>query len=153
MREAFFYCKPQWFCHAANILNFGLYYISKWYYCVIGTDAATGCSGNDCITIIVDVVNIPCGALFIPNAFSPNNDGDNDVLKVYMENLNCFKEFYFVIFNRWGEKVFESYDQKKGWDGMFQDKWLDSAVFNYYLEATLTSEEKIKKKGNISLLR
>ncbi|MBI4945833.1 MAG: gliding motility-associated C-terminal domain-containing protein [Bacteroidetes bacterium] len=119
-------------------------------YCVTVTDAITGCSDNDCITIHVENL---CGILFIPNAFSPNGDGENDTLKVYIGNLSCIKEYRLVIFNRWGEKVFESYDPKTGWDGTLRDKGLDPAVFVYYLKVTLATGEKINKKGNISLVR
>ncbi|MBI4945835.1 MAG: gliding motility-associated C-terminal domain-containing protein [Bacteroidetes bacterium] len=118
-------------------------------YCVTVIDIVNGCSGNECITITVD---IPCGTLFIPNAFSPNGDGENDTLKVYIE-FNCIKDFHLVIFDRWGERVFESLDQQKGWDGTFGGKILDPAVFAYYLNVTFIKGESISKKGNISLIR
>ncbi|MBI4946085.1 MAG: gliding motility-associated C-terminal domain-containing protein [Bacteroidetes bacterium] len=117
-------------------------------YCVTVTDT-NSCYNSDCITINVDN---PCGTLFIPNAFSPNGDGENDILKIYIEN-NCITNFHLVIFDRWGENVFESYIPQTGWDGTYRGKWLDPAVFVYYLKATFTSGEKINKKGNISLMR
>lgn len=118
-------------------------------YCVTVTDA-NGCVDSACITIIVEP---PCGILFIPNAFSPNGDEENDTLRVYMENLHCIKEFHLVIFNRWGETVFESSNPKTGWDGTYNGERLDVAVFNYYLDAMLSTGEKINRKGNVSLMR
>jgi len=115
-------------------------------YCVIITDN-NGCQDSACITITVD---IPCGTIYIPNAFSPNNDSENDLECVFG---NCIEIFHIKIYNRWGEKVFESTDQKLCWDGTHRGKPLNSAVFDYYMDATLTSGEKISKKGNISLIR
>ncbi|MBI4945836.1 MAG: gliding motility-associated C-terminal domain-containing protein [Bacteroidetes bacterium] len=119
-------------------------------YCVTVTDTATGCSDNDCVTINVENL---CGTLFIPNAFSPNGDGENDTLQIYIGNLKCIKEYRLVIFDRWGEKVFESSEHQADWDGTYKGKLLDTAVFIYYLKATLATGERINKKGNISLMR
>ncbi|TAL58082.1 MAG: hypothetical protein EPN85_12440 [Bacteroidetes bacterium] len=123
-------------------------------YCVFVTDAG-GCSDSACIIIYVEE---PCGNLFIPNAFSPNSDGENELECVLG---GCIKELQFTIYDRWGEKVFETTDQKICWDGTYgsnslttgSGKLLNTAVFVYYLEATFISGKKINKKGNISLIR
>ncbi len=88
----------------------------------------------------------------VPNAFSPNNDGHNDVL-ILQGWENCVTEFTFSIYDRWGEKVFESFDPVKGWDGSFNGKIMDPDVFVYYINGTVSNGEKIAKKGNISLIR
>lgn len=115
-------------------------------YCVTITDA-NGCSDSACFTIYVD---IPCGVIYIPNAFSPNNDQENDLECVMGA---CIEEMHFTIFNRWGELVFESRDQKICWDGTDGRDVLGTAVFTYYLEATLKGGKIISQKGNISLIR
>lgn len=115
-------------------------------YCVVVTDA-NGCTDSACITVYVD---IPCGALYIPNAFSPNNDLDNDLECVFG---NCIADMHLTIFTRWGEMVFESRDQKVCWDGTYKGELMGSAVFSYFLNATMTNGEKISKKGNVSLVR
>jgi len=91
-----------------------------------------------------------CGELFVPNAFSPDNNGENDMECVYGR---CIEKLYFAIYDRWGEKVFETTDLKQCWDGSYKGKQMNTAVFVYYLKATLTTGEEITKKGNISLLR
>ena len=97
-----------------------------------------------------------CGAIFIPsvfappNAFTPNMDKDNEQICIYG---NCIKEIKFFIYDRWGEKVFETTDITQCWDGTYKGKPLNTAVFVYYLKATLTTGEKIMKKGNVSLVR
>lgn len=105
-----------------------------------------GCVGFDTVTVFVDVL---CGELFVPSAFSPNDDGQNDVLYVMS---NCISNMEFVIFDRWGEKVFESSNQAFGWDGTFNGKKMTPAAFAYYLKATVKGEEVIQK-GNISLVK
>ncbi len=119
-------------------------------YCVLVTDT-NDCKDSTCLTIdIYPPADLPCQTIYIPNAFSPNNDSENDMECVFG---TCIKTFHIAIYNRWGEKVFESSDQKICWDGTYRGKALNTAVFDYYLEATFTNGETINKKGNISLLR
>lgn len=110
------------------------------------TASSGGCTGKDIVTVFVD---IKCGELFIPSAFSPNNDGENDMLYVMG---NCITNMEFVIFDRWGEKVFVSTDPGFGWDGTFNGKKLDPAAFAYYLKATVDGEAVIQK-GSISIVK
>ncbi|MDP1746615.1 MAG: gliding motility-associated C-terminal domain-containing protein [Bacteroidota bacterium] len=91
-----------------------------------------------------------CGEMFVPNAFSPDNNGENDMECVYGK---CVKSLYFAIYDRWGEKVFETTDIMQCWDGTFRGKDMNTAVFVYVMRATLTTGEEVNKKGNISLIR
>ena len=88
--------------------------------------------------------------IFIPNIFSPNGDLNNDVLYVRSHNI---KTMELTIYNRWGEKVFESKDIDKGWDGTFKNSKCNEGVFVWYLNATLKDDKTIVKKGNITLIR
>lgn len=115
-------------------------------YCVLVTDA-NGCTDSSCLTIYVE---IPCDDLFIPTAFSPNNDGHNELVCL---RGTCVQTFYFAIYNRWGEKVFETTDQTLCWDGTYKGKPENTGVFVYTLDALLTNGVKISRKGNISLIR
>jgi gliding motility-associated-like protein len=90
-------------------------------------------------------------ALFVPNAFSPNNSTTNDTQCIY--GTDCVTSMTFNIYDRWGNTVFESTDPKACWDGTFNGQALDPAVFVYYLRATLANEEVVEKQGNITLLR
>lgn len=109
-----------------------------------------GCRKKD--TVMVVVLRKPCeeANLYIPNAFSPNNDGKNDVLYV---RGNQITELYFAVYDRWGQRVFETKDIAKGWDGSLKGRKLDPAVFGYYVEGLCPSGEKFFKKGNVTLLR
>jgi gliding motility-associated-like protein len=96
-------------------------------------------------------VDKPCtGEIFVPNAFSPNGDGQNDKFRVHG---NCFREFLLRIYDRWGEKVFESNSPGFAWDGTFRGQEMDPAVFVWYLEATFVDGTSVNKKGNVSLVR
>lgn len=126
-------------------------------YCVIVTDT-NSCKDTACTTISVEYL---CGnELIVPTAFSPNNDGHNDLLVLHGWD-KCVSEFSMIIFNRWGQKVFETNNPLTSWDGTYKqgeaalgsNKELNSAVFVYYVNATLFSGEKINRKGNITVIR
>jgi gliding motility-associated-like protein len=97
------------------------------------------------VTVIED-----CGEMFIPNAFSPNNDGVNDILKV--RGL-CLESMTFMVFNQWGEKVFETADQEVGWDGTYKGELLNTGVFVYRLEGKTHQGKPFSLKGNVTLIR
>ena len=120
-------------------------------YCVLVTDAG-GCSDSACVTVYVTPEPVPCGEFYLPNAFSPNEDNENDVFKAYV-NPDCVKEFKLIIYNRWGEKVFETENVLKSWDGMFRGILSDPAVYAWYCRAVLTNGNKINREGNVSLVR
>jgi gliding motility-associated-like protein len=88
--------------------------------------------------------------VFIPNSFSPNGDGRNDVILVYGYII---KEVNFMIFNQWGEKIFESRNQNLGWDGNYKGKPQPSGVYIYVCDMILTDGSKMQKKGSINLVR
>lgn len=90
--------------------------------------------------------------VFVPNAFTPDSDGHNDVL--YAQSGIVQEIENFQIFNRWGALVFETDDLSEGWDGSFKGKVVPPDVFGYFLifKCPNTGEE-ILKKGNITILR
>lgn len=88
----------------------------------------------------------------MPNAFTPNGDGDNDAfcLKGWK---HCNQTFKIMIFDRWGEKVFESDDPDFCWNGYYNDKLLSADVYIYHLTSTFVGDKQINRKGNITLIR
>ena len=88
--------------------------------------------------------------IFLPNAFTPNGDGHNDVLMV---RSNFISSFEIHIYNRWGEEVFSSYDANNGWNGTFRGTELAPDVFGYYMTIGCPNEKSYSEKGNITLLR
>lgn len=114
-------------------------------YSVIVTDKP--CQEIAYITVEVE---LPCGEIMVPSAFSPNNDGQNDILNIYG---NCYSSLLLQIYDRWGEKVFETNDIAKGWDGKLNGNTFNTGIFVYNLMVSLEDETTINKQGNISLIR
>jgi gliding motility-associated-like protein len=109
-----------------------------------------GCSWRDSVTIYV--IDVICDEpyIYVPNAFTPNGDGKNDVL--YAES-SVATDVDFKIYDRWGELVFETKSLSQGWDGTFRGKPVDPGVFVYHLKVTCYNHEIFYKKGNITVIR
>jgi gliding motility-associated-like protein len=103
-----------------------------------------------CLDCPVDSSDTLANDLFIPDAFSPNGDGKNDNLFVRGNNI---QELYFAVYDRWGEKVFETTDKNNGWDGTYKGKQLNGAVFVYYCKGKYTDGTAFNLKGDITLIR
>ena len=121
-------------------------------YSVTVTDRY-GCmnKGNITVQVICTGQNF-----FIPNTFSPNNDGSNDVF--YLRGTGIFRVKTLRIFNRWGEVVFENREvpvnsASAGWNGFYKGKPAQADVYIYQLEILCANGELIKYSGNIALIR
>jgi len=112
-----------------------------------------GCTGKGDVT-----VKVICNGqnFFIPNTFSPNGDGSNDVF--YPRGTGLDRAKILRIFNRWGEIVFEKYDMlinvaSVGWDGTWKGRKADAGVYVYQLEIYCKNGELLSYTGNITLIR
>ena len=117
------------------------------FYFVVSDDYCT-----DSIPVFVRTHEVFCiePFVFIPNAFSPNGDGNNDILYVrgnYIENM------IFRVYNRWGEMVFESKDKNVGWDGVFKGKLCEPDVYDYYLDVECVGGFTNLITGNVTIVR
>jgi len=124
-------------------------------YYVTSIDSS-GCTGGD--TALVEI-KINCGDFYVPNIFSPNGDMNNDYLCIYG---SCVRELKYAVYDRWGEKVFETeftvnldaknYDEVC-WDGTFRGKPLNTGVYAYKVYAELDNGDIIEESGNITLVK
>ena len=112
-----------------------------------------GCMARDVLT-----VHVLCNGanIFIPNTFSPNGDGANDVF--YPRGTGLFKIKTFRIFNRWGEMIFEkssfnANDPSSGWDGTYKGARLGADVFVYSIDIICDNNTILNYKGNIALIQ
>ncbi|WP_170234113.1 PKD domain-containing protein [Segetibacter aerophilus] len=112
-----------------------------------------GCKAEDRITINVFCNN---GNLFVPNTFSPNNDGSNDIFYPRGKGIAGVKSLQ--IFNRWGSQVFQKTDfaindPSSGWDGTFNGKPQEPNVFVYQIEVICETGQVFSFKGDVTLIR
>jgi gliding motility-associated-like protein len=109
-----------------------------------------GCVGSDTINIFPK----PCmEGIFVPNAFTPNGDGHNDILRPLNLNHENLTRFRFAIFNRWGQRIFESRNSSLGWDGKFQGTDLDTGVYVWQMEYQFPDGSLTISKGTVILIR
>jgi gliding motility-associated-like protein len=88
--------------------------------------------------------------IYIPNSFTPNNDGLNDVLQVYS---NVIRSMRFSVYNQWGERIFESTNQALAWDGSHKGQPQPSGVYIYVCDILLRTGERVQRKGSVNLVR
>ena len=92
-----------------------------------------------------------CCDIVLPDAFTPNGDGKNDIFRIRSSGFQLL--YKFVIMNRWGQKIFETSDQNQGWDGYFNNKPQDPGMYSYYIKYKCTDKEEFEKTGNFILIR
>ncbi len=114
---------------------------------------AGGCKARDKVTVYVLCNN---ANVFIPNTFSPNNDGANDIF--YPRGTGVFSIKNFRIFSRWGEVIYEkanfnANDASAGWDGMYKGKKMNPDVFVYIIDILCENNTVLSYKGNVALIQ
>lgn len=118
-------------------------------YYVTGTDK-DGCSGVDTVTVTVRKAKCDETDVYIPNAFTPNGDNNNDI---FIPRSHFIDEMELVIYNRWGQEMFRSTDKNTGWDGTFKGKPMPPDAYAYYLKVICVNVEEYQKRGNVTLIR
>lgn len=116
---------------------------TTYYPSVVGSN---GCVGRDTVLVVVNFEEI----IEVPSAFSPNDDGVNDLLHVLGLGI---VDINFRIFNRYGQLVFETDDLDEGWDGTMQGEPLNQGVFVWTLEYSLIDGTSGEKSGNVTLVK
>ncbi|MCB0401508.1 MAG: gliding motility-associated C-terminal domain-containing protein [Flavobacteriales bacterium] len=115
-------------------------------YTVTYTDQY-GCVVTDQVLVDVDVaLNVG-----VPSAFSPNGDGSNDIL--YVKGTLVIESMRWAIYNRYGQKIFETTDKDQGWDGTHNGTEVNPGVFVYYLNVIFIGGTQQNLKGNVTLVR
>jgi len=130
------------------------------------THTVSGLQPNQTITLIVKALGAivcqnvtgsaigstqyPDVGVFVPNTFTPNGDGKNDVLKVYG---NYIQKLNMQIYNQWGERIFETNDVTSGWDGRYKGQMQPVGVYIYVVSVTMPDGKTVNKRGTINLIR
>lgn len=105
-----------------------------------------GCPSQD--TILVKVFKE--FEIYVPNAFSPNGDGQNDILFV---RGNGIVDLNFIVYDRLGERLFSSNTITDGWDGYFRGRPVNPGVYSYFVKASLGDGSSITDKGNVTVFK
>jgi len=118
---------------------------------VVRAVGSSSCALSNNSTAVTGIAASPLGdQIFVPNAFTPNGDGRNDIVYVHSTNIRSLK---FYIYDQWGELLYTSLNQSNGWDGTYKGTKEPVGVYVYYLEATMNDGLLVNKKGTITLLR
>ncbi len=121
-------------------------------YAVTVTSAEGGCVYED--SVAVTVVSCSECPVYVPNVFSPNDDGWNDV---FGPQSNCsYLDFHLQVFDRWGNLLFSTHDPATTWDGRFRGKDLTPGVFIWVLETDTELFGKAERRqfsGSVTLVR
>ena len=115
-------------------------------YLVTGIDS-NGCINKNKIAVLVSLDN---NKFDLPNAFTPNADGKNDCFG--LKSFGAAQKIYFIIYSRWGEKMFETNDINICWDGRYKGQPVEAGNYVYYVTAK-TACGDIIRKGNVILIR
>jgi len=107
-----------------------------------------GCSGSDTVTVAVTVLGK--SGYYMPNSFTPNGDGKNDCFG--LKYWGTVKQLQFIIYNRWGEKVFATTNPDACWDGNYKSVKADAGAYVYYIKA-VTACGPVEKKESVLLIR
>ena len=115
---------------------------------IVTATTALGCIGRDSILVRLFKMDED---IYVPNAFTPNGDGNNDVLRPILLGMKDLT--YFRVYNRWGVLMFSTSEKGKGWDGRYNGKAQDPAAFVWEAEAVTYKGQIKKKKGSAVLIR
>jgi len=110
---------------------------------------------SGCLSLVSNkiITEIGCNNtnIYVPDVFSPNGDGINDVVKAVCVGIAKFK--FFKIYNRWGNILFETTDESKGWDGRFRGQNQPADSYIWLVEGVDTNGKEIRKTGTLNLIK
>lgn len=110
---------------------------------------------SGCLSLVSNkiITEIGCNNtnIYVPDVFSPNGDGINDVVKAVCVGIAKFK--FFKIYNRWGNILFETTDESKGWDGRFRGQNQPADSYIWLVEGIDTNGKEIRKTGTLNLIK
>ncbi len=99
--------------------------------------------------------NISCASqiprIFIPDAFNPDSDIEKNRIFQPFVSYTSSKDYIFIIYNRWGEKIFETNDTQQGWDGKINNKFTESGTYVYYIKFSTAENKVFEKSGFVTL--
>ena len=139
---------PNLYLNVANIADpVGFYPVIDTILYTVNITSSNGCIGADDIVVRI----VKQGSYFMPNGFTPNNDGNNDRIRPIL--IGYTKLNYFSIYNRWGELLFNSKNINDSWDGTYKDQKCEMGTYFYTISVTDRNNKIDNYKGDFILLR
>jgi gliding motility-associated-like protein len=105
---------------------------------------------KECVLTTDTAIFVGCNCMQIPNAFTPNGDGKNDLFRIKGDDIVSLD---LMVYNRWGQRVFISVDRFSGWDGTFNGKPCEIGTYYFYAIARCGNGKIIRRSGDIALIR
>jgi len=118
--------------------------------------ATNSCDTRTYEVLLQDLRPDETSLLYVPNAFSPNGDGVNDTFRGYTASDAIWRSYHLMVFDRWGDMLFETNDPEEGWDGDMRSQPMNNAVQVWHVEGVVESCGRIfevKRKGDITIVR
>ncbi|MBS1772657.1 MAG: gliding motility-associated C-terminal domain-containing protein [Bacteroidetes bacterium] len=121
--------------------------VGKTGYIYLQATDAWGCTNTDSLFVKAD----PCCIISLPDAFTPNNDGKNDVFRVLTTGHHFVSKF--AVTNRWGQIIFQTTNEHDAWDGTFKGVPQDAGNYFYYIKYKCSDDKVYEKSGDVMLIR
>ena len=139
---------PSTYLNVTNIADpVGLYPFIDTIQYTVNITSSNGCVGSDDIVVRV----VKQGSYFMPNGFTPNNDGNNDRIRPIL--IGYTKLNYFSVYNRFGELIFNSKNINDSWDGTYKDQKCEMGTYFYSISVTDRNNKVDNYKGDFILIR
>lgn len=136
-----------------TICNGSSYWAQKQYQYLAGVYYDTISNPSGCDSIVITRLQLKtCPHFYIPDAFSPNGDGLNDVFRPVCKGI---VKYHLLIFDRWGSMVFESFNAETGWDGKVQNQQAEAGIYSFIVtfEIEGLEDQEQKQTGSVTLVR
>ena len=118
--------------------------------------ASNNCEEVSLEAVIQDLRPNELSLLYVPNAFSPNDDGVNDIFRTYTSPDAFWRDYHFMVFDRWGDMIFETTNPEEGWDGTYRGVEMNDAVHVWHVEGTVESCGRVfevQREGGVVIVR
>jgi gliding motility-associated-like protein len=120
------------------------------WFAVVATDISSNCKATDSVFVDLELEACSKDNVYVPNAFTPNGDGINDV---FMVRSKILQSMTLIVTNRWGNTVFKGENISGGWDGMYKGEPAEPGTYGFYFSGVCIGGESLTIKGSITLLR
>jgi gliding motility-associated-like protein len=129
-----------------GMYTYPLYQLDE-YTVTLMVTAENGCTDTDTLTIYLDNDLL----IYVPNAFTPDDDYYNQTFRPIIASI--IDQYHLIIFDRWGEILFESYDKNVGWDGTYGGNKVQDGTYTWQIIVSTNGTYKISKSGHVSVIR